>query len=513
MTDEVPLEATVDLLGPKADHHLLLCTMAIGVSAAVNSVILGIYFHADDFLNLLHIRTRPLVEYLLTPFGGHLCLFRNLLFLCSFALFGLRSEAFFMVVLLTHLLNVRLLFRAVQQLSGSDHLAAFGATLWGVLPLNGASLGWFSVYGHVVAGTVSLTLLGSMAQRWTTGLPLSTRTAVSWYGLLLLGSVSFGTGIGLALVFPIVFAVGFPRASLRAKVLFCSLPPLVGGMWIGLDWLARTAWGAGPNAGFLVAMAMYWMNGVRMLWTLTAYGVTATVSGCVSEGAMYPYWMGCVILGMLVLAIVSVLAMPSRRVSRETLLSVLVLLLGAYGMIALGRGSLMANQPINGAEFGRYHYVASALIVLVLCLVLTWMGEVMPRAVRWGELGLAGFLAVAVVHSARAMSSLPQYSDVRTQTLRVVDTVRRAAAEVPPGGVVVLGNRPFATGLPMVDPAIGGWAGVFVIAFPDDVVDGHRVRFVEPDPKMQGQERPGSRLANLFVGPAAASPSQVAPSP
>ena len=47
----------------------------------------------------------------------------------------------------------------------------------------------------------------------------------------------------------------------------------------------------------------------------------------------------------------------------------------------------------------------------------------------------------------------------------------------PPGEPVVIENRPFATtSMPVVFP---GWAGLFTVYYPDNVVQGHRVVFVE----------------------------------
>ena len=62
-----------------------------------------------------------------------------------------------------------------------------------------------------------------------------------------------------------------------------------------------------------------------------------------------------------------------------------------------------------------------------------------------------------------------------------------------------------------VQPAVfPGWAGVFAIYFPDDVVDGRRVVFEVADPKVVAATRGGRRAASLIVpprtSPAAATP-------
>jgi len=48
-----------------------------------------------------------------------------------------------------------------------------------------------------------------------------------------------------------------------------------------------------------------------------------------------------------------------------------------------------------------------------------------------------------------------------------------------------------------------GWAAVFVIAFPDNVIDGKRVYFVEPDESRRkfAAARVGHRISTLLVEP------------
>src|SRR5262245_11073681 len=68
------------------------------------------YFASDDFVYLYRAYDAPLDELLLSPHGGHVLIARNLVFLLFVRLFGTEAPLYFVCVLLTHLVNVVLLF-------------------------------------------------------------------------------------------------------------------------------------------------------------------------------------------------------------------------------------------------------------------------------------------------------------------------------------------------------------------------------------------------------------------
>src|SRR5262245_1697147 len=202
-------------------HPLVLLPLAL--AAWVYHPLTRIYFFADDFILLASIANDPVAAFLLRPFGGHNCLGRNLVFLATYHLFGLRADLYYWSVLLTHLLNVALLFGLLRALTASVLLACFGAALWGMSPLQAGTLGWYSVYGQVLAVTAMLLVLLPLARLAATGAPLRARTAGVWFALLLLGTTFFGIGIGVALAFPLALFLLLPdawrRRALRAAVL------------------------------------------------------------------------------------------------------------------------------------------------------------------------------------------------------------------------------------------------------------------------------------------------------
>ena len=83
----------------------------------------------------------------------------------------------------------------------------------------------------------------------------------------------------------------------------------------------------------------------------------------------------------------------------------------------------------------------------------------------------------------------------------MLDEIRAAAAKAEDGSDVYIANRPFPAMGPVFfrSPHFPGSAGVFVIFFPDNTVDGHRVYFVEPEHKYYAHVRNGRRTAKLLV--------------
>src|SRR5262249_28786837 len=118
-------------------------------------------------------------------------------------------------MLLTHLVNTALLFQVIRP-SGVA-LACFGAMLWGTCPALGETLSWYSVYGQVLLTTLVLGVLWSLGRVTRSGEPLSPRTSVVWAAVLAAGATSYGTGLGVAAVFPVVAALALPGSRMPRR--------------------------------------------------------------------------------------------------------------------------------------------------------------------------------------------------------------------------------------------------------------------------------------------------------
>ena len=80
-------------------------------------------------------------------------------------------------------------------------------------------------------------------------------------------------------------------------------------------------------------------------------------------------------------------------------------------------------------------------------------------------------------------------------------TVGADGEPAPPGGDVYIDNHPFRAMGPIFvhSAAFPGSAAVFVIFFPDNVVEGRPVHFVEPDQRYFAPALSGRRSATLLV--------------
>ena len=121
------------------------------VSFIVFLDVIGNGFFFDDYLHLYNNANDPIWKALVTPHGGHWLFTYNTIYLILFKLFGLNSGPFFVVLLCVHAACVYLVYSIIWRLTQQPYLAAFGATLWGMCPVNVGSLGWIAVLGHVFA--------------------------------------------------------------------------------------------------------------------------------------------------------------------------------------------------------------------------------------------------------------------------------------------------------------------------------------------------------------------------
>ncbi|HEY3186368.1 MAG TPA: hypothetical protein VGJ70_02760, partial [Solirubrobacteraceae bacterium] len=189
-------------------------------AAAVYFPLTRNFFYAEDFYALYRLANGSVLRFVLEPEAGHVYVVRNALFYLFDRLFGPHPEAIFSAVLATHLLNVALVFGLVREITQSARLACFGAALWGTSPVEEGALGWYAVYGQVVATVIVLAVVRDVVRRAG---DVRRRTAWRWCALLLLATTCFGVAVGVSLVFPVVALLLVPALRARAA----ALRPLV----------------------------------------------------------------------------------------------------------------------------------------------------------------------------------------------------------------------------------------------------------------------------------------------
>lgn len=467
------------------------------LSAFVYYPITRNFFHGDDFLNLYEIANGDLAPFLLRMHGGHLLMSSNALFALLFGVFGADPAPYHWLAFVTHLLNVALLFALLRRLTGSPALACFGAALWGTLPVNEGSLGWYSVYGHVMATTCVLAALLMLA-RTADAAP---RRILAVLLLLVVAGTSFGVGLGVTMAMPAVAFLLLPPGAARRRAVFAFLvlaaaTPIA---YFGAQNFSTTAYGRSPAMAYQLTAQRYWMNSLHLLLELFSYGVACLALGMVHR----PLPAGeLAIAGGLFALAAAVMLMRADGRTRGRVLAFLLVAASAYAVVAagramVGRGSraaLMAGSP-------RFHYLAVAALVVAVCLLLMGVARRIPRLARVGRVLLPAWIAgVLVVHAWRG-PVLPGYSYCRTETMQVLADIRSAVAAAP-GENVHIDNRGFKCIGPMLYAArhrFPGWAGVFALYFPTNVVEGRRVYFLESNALALERASRGRRTAGLMV--------------
>lgn len=480
----------------------------LAVSAAVYAPILGSYFFADDFYNFVRIADRGCARFAVEPMAGHVLLARNLVMCLQYDLFGLGARWYFAVVLATHLLNVWLLFRVIRLLTRRRAVACVSATLWGACPLHAEPLSWYSVYGHVLSCTVMLAVLAVVLSRTDRGdRGPSPGVAVACGVLLLLAATCFGTGLAIAVTVPVLILAMVPAArqgGVGSALLLTSLStPL---LYLGLRWVARrTGESSWVNEAALATAVGHLGAAPAMLLHLLRHALLGVVAGPWASVVPNVEALSWVLLALAALAIGAAIA-TGGAANRRAVLSMLVLCLAIYGVVALGRASIseMRGGPGVVAAVQRYHYAGSAALIMCLAAALS----VLPRG-RRSALLLAVTMGGLVVANAWALYDRPVTVDQRPQIRQLV-TARLASVDASirmaaPGDTVHLQNQALPRDVVGVfgPHLLPGTAALALIANRTDQPLGRNLRFWETEAVVrQAFRSPTSRwLSRMLVPP------------
>jgi hypothetical protein len=186
--------------------------------------------------------------------------------------------------------------------------------------------------------------------------------------------------------------------------------------------------------------------------------------------------------------------------SRRVLLAAVVLVLSSYAIVVAGRVRFYATIP-DIMDASRYHYVASMAIAAVAAVILCEIGRRVPVRAPWPAAVLCLWLAGIVAARLRNGDPPDQTQLARDETADVIRSINEAIAAAEPGEDVYIGTHSFKSMGPFfkAHTLFPGWAGVFVIFFPENVVADHRVYFVEPLYSAVRLAEAGRRTAGLLV--------------
>jgi hypothetical protein len=477
--------------------------LALALSAIVFFPITHNYFYSDDFLHLYNLVNYGPLDFIVRPHGGHVLLTRNAIFALFHYLFGTEPAWYFTLVLFTHLLNVYLLFEIIRTLTRSARLGGFGAALWGTSPLNVGALGWYSVYGHVLVATFVFWILRDLAGL-AAGRPLARSAPVLWVILLVAASSSFGVGIGITLVMPVVAAMLVPKPyRARIAVVFGAIAAATLPVYFQLHRLTAAISDSPQGVDYLIAGLELRREILGFLIDLLGFGAASSILGVFSAQFPYPGPAGYLIaVAYAIFLVFALLKTPMK--TRGQILAAVVLSVAAYGLIAAGRVLFVSpGNYVSMVQALRFHYVAPATLTIATCVALGGLGSRWPIGAPSKAWLLATWAAATLIGHFWLVEPIDHFDRERSTVAQVLAAVRQAVDGEPRGRDVYIENRPFHSGYMLGrNPAFPGWAGIFTIFFPSHVVDGRRVFFVTADTAMLAQARKsGARSVSLLVTP------------
>ena len=207
---------------------------------------------------------------------------------------------------------------------------------------------------------------------------------------------------------------------------------------------------------------------------------------------------------LIALALVAFWVLRRAPADRRRLVLGLALLLScAYAPVALW--SLLVADAGREAWLlrGRLHYLGPMLVAMITCIV----AAARPAGAGWTPhprtLAIAGVaVALWVFWCAQTATRLERSLPVTLQPQDlVIEELHELVAKEPVGVDVYIRNRAFLKREGLARPLFPGWAGLFMLSFPEDRLDGRHVYFVEWRPRVlnYARDHPETRMARLLV--------------
>jgi hypothetical protein len=493
-------------------RRALLAGVAFVLAPVVCSVlayrgVIGVAFHGDDYLHLYDLVNLGPLRFVVTNFGGHLQLTRNVVYVLLWAFFGPWPVPSMVLVLLTHLLNVALLSWVVWRFTGDAAVASVVAAWWGASSVHRETLGWVSVYGQVLSTTAVLWVLGRIAAT-AHGRALGRTTPLRCAAAMFAAATSFGTGLAATMVMPLVVWLLVPAANGRRRLMWALGATAIGvlALYVAADrfnvWLFGT-----PSAAYVVPffagrLALL----LRFFAQLVMSGTAAAVYGTFFP-TLQPFGWTIPLAAVLALALLVLARLPLRAV-----LGCLLLSLAPYAMIASARFVMALDNPDTSALASRYHYFAPLGIILALSLAVSRLLARVPADRQARERFLAAGYAAAITGWICCFKPVPRWEGARQEVARALAAVDAQVRASPPGADVYIRHQPFFVSdvtslkvgeyvLPVPLGRFPGVAGLFALFYPTHVREGRHVFFVVDDPAKLQAWRRGRHGTTLLLSP------------
>jgi hypothetical protein len=334
--------------------------------------------------------------------------------------------------------------------------------------------------------------------------PPARRQRILWYVLALVAATSFGTGTGIAAMLPFALFLLLPapppngrwrRLPLASLVLVTPL------LYVGLLAAYEYVWGVDLGRGsFLANVVVYSPIIVGAALKLAAFGLARLLLG-----VWVPTWSFLWLAYLASAALLAGVLYASRKSpgSYRQFLAWLILLLSGYLAVAIGRGAyaFVADSDFLGRA-PHYHYSGTVFLTILVCAVLARVPR--QRAALTAPVGATLLLlwyGVTLATYATLGPPIEHHTKSREGTDKALAQLRAAIRRVPQGQPVYIKNRAFEGQSNWVIPVTSfpRLAAAFCIYFPENVVEGRRVYFIESNPQVLALTRHSRRTNTLFV--------------
>ena len=482
----------------------------------VNFQLLSEFFYGDDFLHFYQISNWNPLEFIFSNISGHLSIFRNLIFYCMFKLFGLNSVAYFFTVLLTHLGSAYILFKIIHLITDKPYIAAAGMMLWGICPVNYATLAWYSVYGQILVGFFFLLFLHDLLSIEKGKINFSMIIGIRWSIYFLLMAASFGTGLAIACLSPLAIVIILWKNNQKWKIASLMLPVIVVILllFIFKDSIYYSLSGEVQNTkpvALGVALSNYRVI-LKMFIGMCAYSIYCMAAFPMlffSSTMKYPIAAIFITIPVIILFIVLFFRAKEYRRRHYAVLS--TFFLGLIGLTAYGRAWFYNafGVPMSSASvIPRYYYVIFILAVLILSLMADELDDIFPKIAK----ALVPIVLIVIVISIYPSIDLAKRIDFMTTSIKIkekniyyntITDIERTIRTYPEGSSVFIDNKmndPILLLLPS-SADFPDKAAMFSIKYQNNTVEGRRVYFVENDCRVAKKliDKKNWRISSLIV--------------